>query len=242
MNTGKRFVILSGPSCVGKGPLQCAVRKLHPGLLDARPILCTDRAPRETEVHGRDYYFLPTVFIQSLGKSEDFAVARVRSDWQAIHLQQVRELLERSNGLVFAEVYHVFGAALLKEAASLGFQTTSVFLLPRPLGTSRDDIICTMEEKLRARGTDDDDKILDRARSAPDEMASAWAYTHRLLNPAGEDDVDEWGECGTRHGKKGEKTIGTLADLGLKARWLVETFMIILRGDPPSGDYAQRPR
>lgn len=239
MSPEKCFVILSGPSGVGKGSLQCALRKLHRGMLDARPILCTDRAPRNTEQHGRDYYFLPSAFIRSLEKSDDFAVARVRSDWQAVHLSQVRELLEKSNGLVFAEVYHVFGAALLERAAALGFKTTSVFLLPRPLGTPSDDIICAVEKKLRTRGTDDEDKIRDRSRSAPDEMASARAYTHRLLNPAGEDDIDEWGECGTRRGEKGEKPIASADDLGPNARWLVETFVRISQGDLPPGDYAR---
>lgn len=230
-------MILSGPSGVGKGSLQCAVRKLHPTLLDARPLLCTDRAPRGTETHGRDYYFLPTAFIRSLEKNQDFAVSKVRSNWQAIHIPQVQALLAGSDGLVFAEVFHAFGAVLQERAAAQGFESVRVFLLPCALGSSEPEVVQAMEEKLRARGTDVEEKIEERARSAPDEMTSATTYTHRLINSAGEDDVDEWGECGTRYGERGTRPIDSLDDLGPKARWLVKTFVRILHGDLPPGDY-----
>src|SRR2546426_2923143 len=50
MPTSKRFVILSGPSCVGKGPLQRAVERFYPEKLTPRPILCTSRPPRAREM------------------------------------------------------------------------------------------------------------------------------------------------------------------------------------------------
>lgn len=238
MTTNKRFAILSGPSGVGKGPLQCAMRKLYPGMLDARPILCTDRSARDTEMHGRDYYFLPTKFIRSLEKSPDFAVSPVRTDWQAIHLPEIEQLLE-SNDLVFAEAFYRFGPVLLERAASRQFDSVRVFLLPLPIDTLRDEITRVMTRKLQLRGTDSQKKIEDRAGTAADEMAAAHAYTHRLLTAAGEDDIDEWGECGTRNRVRGARPIASLDDLGPNARWLVETFVRILRGELPPGDYSR---
>jgi len=238
MAMNKRFAILSGPSGVGKGPLQCAVRKLYPGMLDARPILCTDRAPREGERHGREYYFLPTAFIRSLEKSPDFVVSPVRTDWQAIHLPEVEQLLQNSD-LVFAEVFYTFGPVLLERATTRQFESLRVFLLPLPLDTLRDEITSVMTRKLELRGTDSPQKIQDRATAAADEMAAARAYTHRLLNPVGEDSIDEWGECGTRNGVRGTKLIASLDDLGPNARWLVESFTKILRGQLPPGEYSR---
>ncbi|MBV9851103.1 MAG: hypothetical protein JO250_15645 [Armatimonadetes bacterium] len=227
---------------MGKGPLVKAVTKLYPGLkLDqARPILCHSRRPRGGEVHGKDYYFLPPALIKSLRSSNDFVVAPVRSDWQAIDLLQVEDIL-RDNGLVFAEVFHTFGQPLGERAAARsgegGFEAYSVFLLPEEPCTPDDDIVQTMQVKLAGRGTDEGAKLEERARSAPVEMRSAGDYTHCLLNHAGEDDVAEWGEFDKAGGRPGSRAINGLGDLGQNARWLVETFVQILQGALGPGDY-----
>lgn len=228
----KRFVILSGPACAGKGPLQAAVNKLYSGLLAARPVLCHSRLPREGEVHGKDYYFLPSALFSQLQQNPDFAVSQVRTDWQAIDLLQLEDLL-RGNDLVFAEVFHTFGEILRSRISGKGFTLSSVFLLPLPPDTRNQVIVNTMKEKLTKRGTDREPKLSERAQSAPIEMASATAYMHRLLNPASEDNIEEWGEFGRKDGKMGEREINTLDELGPNAKWLVETFVKIVKGQLP---------
>lgn len=238
MGTMKRFAILSGPSCVGKGPLQSAVQKLYPGLIDARPILCTSRPARKGETHGKDYYFLPESFIRSLEKSSDFVVSSVRTDWQAIHLPQVEELLQ-SNDLVFAEVYYTFGPVLLERVVTRRFESVRVFLLPLPLNTSSTHVVKVMKGKLVRRATDSPEKITDRCSSAPTEIEKASTYTHRLVNPSGEDDVAEWKSLGTCGGEKGQGDVNSIEDLGPNAIWLVKTFVKILNGELPPGDYSR---
>ena len=238
MSNKKRFAILSGPSCVGKGSLQEAVRRLYPKLIDARPILCTSRPPRVGEVHGEDYYFLPATFIQSLDKSPDFVVSPVRSDWQAIHLQQIEDLLS-SNNLVFAEVYYTFGPALLKRAVSRQFETVRIFLLPLPSTTPPGQVIEVMSAKLTRRATDPQERIYDRASSAPKEIEAANSYTHLLINPAGEDDIAEWKSFGTCGGEKGKGKVNSIEDLGPNAQWLVKTFVKILNGELAPGEYSK---
>jgi guanylate kinase len=230
----KRFVILSGPACAGKGPLQAALKKLYPAIISARPVLCTSRPPRPGEIHGKDYYFLPKGLIGSLGKN--FAVSPVRSDMQAIDLLQVKDLL-KTHDVVFAEVFYTFGKTLKKHARSHDFKIISVFLLPLPLGTPDTQVIEEMQQKLTRRGTESPEKIKDRASSAPDEIRKAPEYTHRLLNPIGEDNIEEWKSFGTYHGKKGTDVVESLDDLGPNARWLVETFVKIIEGKLPPGDY-----
>lgn len=237
MTRNKRFAILSGPSCVGKGPLQTAVRRFYSGLIDVRPVLCTSRPPRKSETHGKDYYFLPESFIRSLEKSPDFVVSPVRTDWQAIHLPQVEGLLQSSD-VVFAEVYYTFGPALLKAAASQQFESIRVFLLPLPLDAPVDEVIRVMKDKLTRRATDSLKKIEDRSSTAPKEIEKAREYTHRLVNPAGEDDVAEWKSLGTCRGQKGRGRVNSIQDLGPNARWLVENFVKILKGELLPGDYS----
>ncbi len=160
----------------------------------------------------------------------------MRTDWQAIHLPEVEGLLGAKD-LVFVEVFYTFGPELLQRAASRQFESIRVFLLPAPMTMPREEIIKMMRQKLERRDTDSRDKIADRSSSAPTEMENAPAYTHRIINPAGEDDVDEWGELGTCRGKSGSRPINTINDLGQDARWLVETFAKIVTGQLAPGDY-----
>jgi len=235
----KIFLTLSGPSGVGKGPLQEAANRFYKGLLKAHAVLCHSRPPRADrgEIHGQHYYFLPPALIKSLADSEDFLVAPVRSDWQAIDLLQIADLLE-SHDLVFAEVFYTFGPLLSRLASERGFTTYSVFLLPvdKNPHTESQTIVEVMRQKLKCRGTDTA-KIEERAQLAPVEMQAASQFTHRLLNPASEDEVGEWGEFGTRDGVKGSRTIQNLDELGPNARWLVETFVKIANGHLPPGEY-----
>ena len=59
MTAPGRLVILSGPSCAGKSPLDKALGRFYPELRAAlQPVtLYNDRAPRPGEVDGVDYHF-----------------------------------------------------------------------------------------------------------------------------------------------------------------------------------------
>jgi guanylate kinase len=190
------------------------------------------------EVHGEHFYFLPPALIASFQDNPNFATAMVRSDWQAVDLLQVEDLLSAENvDLVFAEVFHTFGDLLRIRLAGRQVKLSSIFLLPVPAGTPSKETIATMRQKLTRRGTDKEPKLTERAESAPAEMLSAINYTHRILNPATEDDTEEWGEFGTENGKSGSRNIQSINDLGLNARWLMETVIEILEGRiPPCPD------
>lgn len=233
----KMFLTLTGPSGVGKSALQKAVDRFSPDLLKGRPVLCHSRLPRTGEIHGQHYYFLPPALIKSLTGNDNFLVAPVRSDWQAIDLLQIADLLT-SYDLVFAEVFYTFGPSLSRLASAGGVKTSSIFLLPTDMDplTKSPEIVEMMQEKLISRGTDTHTKIKERALLAPTEMQAASQFTHRLINSASEDNIEEWGEFGKRGGVKGGD-IKNLKELGPNARWLVETFVKIATGDLPPGDY-----
>lgn len=208
----KKLVVLSGPSCVGKGPLRRALRKHHPELKFAELVLCNSRRPRlkgdtnTYEVHGVDYYFFPPSLFEQLDRSR-FVVGNVRSDVQAIDMMQVREYLKEHN-LVLAEVFHTLGRSLMEWAKSqteLNFKVRSVFLLPlsdeeieemvkENNKTSEQVIYEVMKAKLERREENSPQKIDERAHSAFWEMQDAPYYTDRIVNHAGEDDRKEWND------------------------------------------------
>jgi guanylate kinase len=229
-NSKKKIVVLSGPSCVGKGPLKQAVRRYHPEIKLAELVLCTSRKPRfkaETrtyEVHGIDFYFLPRSMFDQLDKNR-FIVANVRSDVQAIDISQVRELLEGYD-IVLAEVFHTLGSALMdwvKSQSDLDFEVKNVFLLPlsheeieEAVKTSNkppEEIVYeVMKAKLERRAEDPPHKIEERARSAYKEMLASSFYTRIIVNHAGEDDRKEWGD-----------------PLGIEAERVLNEFVKVLR-------------
>ncbi len=229
-NSKKKLVVLSGPSCVGKGPLKQAVRRYHPEIKLAELVLCTSRKPRfkaETksyEVHGIDFYFLPRSMFDQLDKNR-FIVANVRSDVQAIDISQVRELLE-GYGIVLVEVFHTLGRSLMDWAqnqSGLDYEIKSVFLLPlsheeieEAVKTSNNPpeeiVYKVMRAKLERRAEDPPHKIEERARSAYKEMLASSFYTHVIVNHAGEDDRKEWSD-----------------PLGIEARKVLSEFVEVLR-------------
>jgi len=208
----KKLVVLSGPSCVGKGPLKQAVKRYHPEIRLADLVLCTSRRPRlkadtkTYEVHGIDFYFLPRSMFVLLDRSR-FIVADVRSDVQAIDIMQVRELFQGYD-VVLIEVFHSLGRALMdwvKSQNDLDFNIRSVYLTPlskfeiedlAKKGNKMPEQVVyeVMKAKLERRGEDPPHKIEERARSAFHEMKAASYYTDTFVNHAGEDDRKEWGD------------------------------------------------
>lgn len=209
---GKKLVVLSGPSCVGKGPLRNALRRHHPNLSIAEVVLCNSRRPRlrrdtnTYEVHGIDYFFLPRSLFDQLDPDR-FVVVSVRSDVQAMDMAHVRELLQ-ANDLVLTEAHYTFHEPVMQWAhrhADLGFEVQIVLLVPlsddeisqkvNETGQTPGQIVYeVMRAKLERRGIDPPGKIEERARSALEEMRKVATYAHRIVNHAGEDDLEEWSD------------------------------------------------
>jgi guanylate kinase len=94
-----RLVILSGPSCVGKSPLDRALVRFYPDLRARlqRLVLFNSRDPRPGEQDGVDCYFRTRAQIEALRSQERFAVLDVRGDLQALDLMALDALLRRGD-------------------------------------------------------------------------------------------------------------------------------------------------
>ena len=226
----KKLVVLSGPSCVGKGPLIEAVKNYHPEIKFAQPILLHTRKPRwkrdskSYEIHGVDYYFFPRGFMEQLDRSR-FAVTNIRSEMQAVDLVQLQGLFKKHD-LVLTEAYPTLARLVIKWAkkqTKYKLEIRSVFLSPlsgeeiqekaKTLNKSPEDVVTDiMREKLKRRGEDSPKVIEERAASAWWEMQHASEYMDHIVNPAGEDDLQQWGD-----------------PLGAEAKRILGEFVAILR-------------
>ena len=206
-----RLVILSGPSCVGKGPLLAALKKFYPDLAGCltKFVLYDSRAPRPGEVDGVDYHFRRRAEIEALRSREDFSVFEVRNDLQAMNVRDLDAKL--AGGDVFFEGNPYIGSRLLEFVAAHDVESLSVFLSPlsaeeivelKARGPSvclPDFVTDVMRRKLLRRtqkqkgmlSLKDLENVEIRAAGAYGEMQQGWRFDHVIVNHDGEDS-DHW--------------------------------------------------
>ncbi len=234
-----RLVILSGPSCVGKSPLFKALGKFYPELHDQlhKLVLFNSRAPRPGERDGIDYHFRTRAQVDALRSDNRCAVLEVRSDLQALDVQELEALLRR--GDVFFEGNPFVGRALQTHPRLAAMNRLSIFVSP----LSKEEIAYSkapernlslqefvtdvMRRKLlrrtrRQKGElsgRDLENIETRASSAYRELQEAWHFQYVIPNHDGEDS-DNW-----------EAFYYLLGD----ARKTLEAFAALLKGVVPPG-------
>lgn len=160
--------ILSSPSGGGK----TTIARL---LLERRKdvgysVSCTTRTPRPGEVNGKDYFFLSKEDFEARKAREEFAEsAVVHGNLYGTLRSEVQGVLSGGKHVVMD--IDVQGA---RQFAQVFPESVLVFLLP----PSADVLI----ERLRARQTEDDGKLLVRLRSAREELREVGAYEYVVVN------------------------------------------------------------
>jgi guanylate kinase len=207
----RRLVILSGPSCVGKSPLDKALAKFHPELRQGlrKLVLYNSRAPRPGEVEGVDYHFRTKAQVKSLRARSRYAVLDVRGDLQALDVEELRDVLAESNA--FFEGNPFVGRALQTHPGLAGIHRLSIFLSPiskeeviylkaRERNISLPDLVSEIMRRKLLRRTSrqrlelsakDLENIETRATSAYGELKEAWHFDYVIPNHDGEDS-DNW--------------------------------------------------
>jgi guanylate kinase len=210
MRTNK-LIILTGPSCIGKTPLEKALTKFYPDIRNTlyKLVLFNDRAPRPGEKDGLDYHFRTTEYLKSLGNKTDYLLMDVRGDLQALYLGQLKEILLK--GHAFFEGNPYIAEALLNHEKIREFPKLSLFLSP----LSKEEILELKEpekqidlpillseimrrKQLRRKtkqktevSLNDLDDIEKRVTSVYRELSMAWQFDYIIPNHDGEDS-DNW--------------------------------------------------
>ena len=165
------FVVLSGPSGAGKDAvLDEMARRGH---RFHRVVTCTTRAPRDGEHDGVDYFFVTDAQFDALisgdGLLEHAVVYGHRS---GVPRQQVVDKLRE--GLDVYVRTDVQGASSIKRLAP---GAVLVFIAP----SSIDEL----EQRIRARGSDDEERIQRRLQTAHEEMARRGEFEYVIVNEPG---------------------------------------------------------
>ncbi len=173
-----RLIVIAGPSGVGKGSVVKRLLAEDPGGL-ALSVSATTRGPRPAELDGRDYLFLDEGTFRGLvGRGEMLEWADVFGNLYGTPAATVDQHL-RSGHDVVLEI-DVQGAAQVRERAP---EALLIFLAPPSLED--------LERRLRARGTESEDRIGERLERAAWEMSQATWFDHVVVNDELERATDE---------------------------------------------------
>lgn len=176
MRKGNLFV-LSGPSGAGKGTL---VKRVLQRIPDAWvSVSATTRQPRPGEVDGKDYFFLDQPRFDELVSQDGFL------EWAHVHGNSYGTLRSRvqermDEGVQVILEIDVQGAFQVKKAMP---EAHLIFIEPPSLEE--------LERRLRGRGTETEEVICKRMKTAEVELAQKMEYDVQVINDELERATDE---------------------------------------------------
>ena len=162
------LIVISGPSGVGKDSV--VQRMMERGMPFHFVVTATTREKRETEVHGKDYWFLSKdEFARMIEHNELIEYAIVYGDYKGIPKAQVREALESGKDVVMrVDVQGAETVRKLAPGALLIFITCE----------SEDEL----ERRLRERKTETADSLSLRIATARKELQRIEAFDYVIVN------------------------------------------------------------
>jgi guanylate kinase len=164
--SGLLFVI-TAPSGAGKSTLIDALLKGDPRL--KLSVSYTTRAPRPSEVNGREYHFVDDrAFLAMLQRGEFLESAEVHGNRYGTSQGVIRDALARGEELVLEIDWQ--GAQQVRRL----LPCTGVFILPPS--------VAELERRMRARGQDSDAVIRRRLASAEEEISHAPEFDYVIIN------------------------------------------------------------
>lgn len=173
---GNLFVV-SGPSGAGKGTLLSQVIERIPDVWVS--VSATTRSPRPGEIEGVHYFFLDTDHFKSLVEQDGFLEwAQVHDNYYGTLKQSVIDHMNAGDQVILE--IDVQGALQVRKALP---EAHLVFIEPPSLEE--------LERRLRQRGTETEDVISSRMKTAEVELAQKMEYDVQVVNDDLERAVDE---------------------------------------------------
>lgn len=164
---GNLFVV-SGPSGAGKGTLLSQVIERIPDAWVS--VSATTRSPRPGEIEGVHYFFLDTDHFKSLVEQDGFLEwAQVHDNFYGTLKKSVVDHMNAGDQVILE--IDVQGALQVRKALP---EAHLVFIEPPSLEE--------LERRLRQRGTETEDVISSRMKTAEVELAQKMEYDVQVVN------------------------------------------------------------
>lgn len=173
-----QVIVISAPSGSGKD----SVKK---GLLERdnktriESVSATSRAPRPGEVDGVDYFFISKEeFKKRIDEGYFLEYAEYAGNYYGTPIDFVKQ--KTSEGIDVILVIEIQGAANVKKLLP---EAIFIFIMPPSLKE--------LVKRLKKRGTESDEKILERFHTAYKEINEVTKYNYVVVNDVLEDAIDK---------------------------------------------------
>lgn len=175
MNKGV-LAVVSGPSGVGKGTVCARLIEKYKGCFLS--ISATSRSPRGVEEDGVHYYFKTREeFEKMIENDELLEYAQYVDKYYGTPKKPCMEHIDRGENVILE--IEIQGGMKVKEKEP---ETVMIFVVP----PSMDEL----ESRLRGRGTESEDLILQRLARAKEELAEMGNYDYIVVNNSIEETAD----------------------------------------------------
>jgi len=162
------LVIISAPSGTGKGTVIDELLRRRPDFVFS--VSATTRAPRPGEVDGVEYYFVTHERFREMIVADMFLeYAEYVGNYYGTPAGPVDECL-RGGKTIILDV-EVIGA---KQVMSKKPEAVTIFIVPPDM--------TELENRLRGRGTDSEEKLGERLERARHELLEKSHYKHVVVN------------------------------------------------------------
>lgn len=168
MNDCGKLIVVSGPSGAGKSTVISRVMEQDKSVVFS--VSATTRKPRAGEREGVDYFFVDTEsFKTMINNGELLEHAQYVENFYGTPKAVVYENLKKGLSVLFD--IEVQGATQIKNICP---EAILIFVIPSEFSQ--------IEKRLHSRGTDSEEKIRQRIKTAKYEYSMARSYDYIVLN------------------------------------------------------------
>lgn len=166
-NAGNVFLVVA-PSGAGKSSLVNALLDRDPTLFLS--VSCTTRAPRASEIEGRDYRFVTLEAFQQLKQDHQLLEwAQVHDNFYATPRDAIEKAVKAGRDVLLEIDWQ--GARQVRQHLP---SVTGIFILPPSIDV--------LQQRLKARGQDSEQVIERRIQAAQSEIAHANEFEYVIIN------------------------------------------------------------
>lgn len=168
LNKKGSLIVISGPSGAGKNTVINKLKEINNNVWVS--ISCTSRLPRGQEENGKDYFFLTKEeFKEKINNNEFLEYAVYNDNYYGTPLYKIKEKLEEGVDVILE--IEVQGALYVKKHVK---DAIFIFIMPPSMEE--------LKNRLVNRKTESKDKILNRFKTAYNEINEVTKYNYVVVN------------------------------------------------------------